>query len=105
MIHERLNSSYKNHLLAEELSILDDSISGSPLTSTKIPSLSFDERVNVFKNLSKSTLFHHSEIFNDDVEFWFPECFHLYKHDIKKVISKSDIETSLECVIAELMES
>ncbi|MBH37789.1 hypothetical protein CL658_02025 [bacterium] len=104
MIFERLNSSYVNHLLAKESDLLHDDLYDVSLSKSSQTSLSFDDRIDVFKLLSKSILFQRSSVFTDDIEFWFPECSQSFKQDIKHVISKTQIDSSLECVIAELME-
>tara|TARA_B100000579_G_C22550446_1_gene719545 strand:+ start:317 stop:634 length:318 start_codon:yes stop_codon:yes gene_type:complete len=105
MVIERLNSSYIDTLLSNEHASLQEDIVHLDLSCTSNNSLSFDDRIDVFKSLTQSLLFQRTAILSDDIEFWFPECAPSYKRDIKLAVSKEKIDASLECVIAEFMEA
>jgi len=104
MVIERLNSSYVDLLLSNEHASLQADNVNSDLSGSFDYNLSFDDRIDVFKSLTHSLLFQRTAILSDDIEFWFPECASSFKRNIKHVISKDQIELSLECVIAEMME-
>ena len=104
MVIERLNSSYIDTLLSNEHASLQEDIAHLDLSCRSNNSLSFDDRIDVFKSLTHSLLFQRTAILSDDIEFWFPECAPSFKRNIKQVISKDQIAISLECVIAEMME-
>jgi hypothetical protein len=104
MTQARINASYSENLLLNELDSLT-TVTHLPIKNNDVSKkLSFDDRVEFFKQLSQSILFQNNAILTDDIEFWFPECAPRFKHDIKKVISKKSVAMSLEFVIAELMD-
>ncbi|RAP31650.1 hypothetical protein DID78_00685 [Candidatus Marinamargulisbacteria bacterium SCGC AG-343-D04] len=93
-----MNHEYDSHTSLPELASLSSS-------QQQTESLDFDERIQLFQMLSKSVLFKHQDVNSNDIKFWFPECVNNQTKDTHyKVIPKSKVEESLECVLAQFLE-
>lgn len=94
-----LHTPYQETLMDSEIGLL----TSCSITSKEVPhTLPYDDRIKVFQMLSKSPLFTNQDILTHDLHYWFPECAH--PNLKKQKVSKTDIEHSLECLLALMME-
>ena len=105
MRQSSFDRSYSNRLLQGVLGTLGASAAVRDGEDVSVESLPFDDRIQMFQMLSKSLLFAYDDVSKQDLEYWFPECPSSNAKGSSTVkISKEEIETSLECVVARLFE-
>ena len=101
---ESFIESHQDHCDDDPIHLLNASSLSTLPESVTPTGLSYDHRVKLFTELSKSLLFKHHDVKIADLKYWFPEYVQSPKKEHATPIPKPVIEESIECVIAEMMD-